>query len=407
MTSADAPSCPPPLRALPSERVVHRGADGIAFHDPLGIAEPSFVPREFLPVLVRLDGTQSFATIARAASRELRARIEPADVQRVVAQLDERLLLHSETFERVRDERLDTWLATGVREAAHAGSAGYPDDAATLRSELARMLNTRAPSLRTQVSGLIAPHIDLARGEAGYAAAFAHLLAAEPADLYVLFGTGHQGPGAPVTGLPLDFCTPLGRCVTDRTFVSAVHDRVGAQRKDDLLLHRSEHSLEFSVLWLQFVHEVRSLPPPTIAAFLCGALPSADGDPTTEPWFHDLTSAFRTTARERSGRVVYLAAADLAHVGPRFDDEHPVDQARCEALERDDRARLLHLEHGSAGAFHRAVEGCGNEDRVCSAPAITLCAELAGGKAMLLHYGQAVADDGSEAVSYCAAAFPG
>ena len=59
MSKADPSYCPPPLRALPSERVVHQNVDGIAFHDPLGIAEPSFVPREFLPVLIRLDGMQS------------------------------------------------------------------------------------------------------------------------------------------------------------------------------------------------------------------------------------------------------------------------------------------------------------------------------------------------------------
>ncbi|MBZ0153125.1 MAG: hypothetical protein K8J09_16500, partial [Planctomycetes bacterium] len=51
--------------------------------------------------------------------------------------------------------------------------------------------------------------------------------------------------------------------------------------------------------------------------------------------------------------------------------------------------------------------GGGNPDRVCSAPAITLCAALAGGPAELLHYGQARAADDSQTVSFCALAFAG
>jgi hypothetical protein len=407
MSKADPSYCPPPLRALPSERVVHQNVDGIAFHDPLGIAEPSFVPREFLPVLIRLDGMQSVAAIATAASRELRLAIRPADVAGLVAHLDERLLLHSERYERARDQVLAQWLATGVREAAHAGSAGYPADAAGLRRELERTLSlcrTR-PALTSVTTGLIAPHIDLLRGQLGYGAAYGHLLASGPADLYVLFGTGHQGPAGPVAGLALDWSTPLGTCRTDRAFVAAVHQEVHAPRTEDVLMHRGEHSLEFQVLWLQFVHEQLRLPPPTVAAFLCGALPSGDGDPTREPWLHRLVASFRAAAAQRGGRVLWIAGADLAHLGPLFDDVEPVDRARCARLEHDDRGRLVHLTRGDAGAFHQAIEGPGNDDRVCSAPAITLCALLAEGQASLLHYGQALAEDGSQVVSFCAAAF--
>ncbi|MEZ6035831.1 MAG: AmmeMemoRadiSam system protein B [Planctomycetota bacterium] len=242
----------------------------------------------------------------------------------------------------------------------------------------------------------------------GYGAAYRALLGREPADLYVIFGTGHAGPTAPVTGLPLDWETPLGIVTTDRGFVDAVHQKLGAPSPLDLLIHRDEHSLEFQVLWLQHLHQRHFGERPfRVACFLCGALPSADGDPLREPWLQELLSTFRDAAAATRGRVCFVAGADLAHLGPFFGDPEPIDDQRLTRLDADERARLAHLERGAPGPFHAAVDGCGNPDRVCSGPAITLCAALAGGAGELLHYGQARAADDSQVVSFCAMAFAG
>jgi len=259
------------------------------------------------------------------------------------------------------------------------------------------------------LAGLVAPHIDLERGHRGYGAAYARLLAAPPADLYVVFGTGHQGPLAPVTGLSLDWETPLGTARTDRAFVAAVHDAIGPPQEHDLLLHRDEHSIEFQVLLLQHVAERRAArgqaAPFEVAGFLCGRLPSRNGDPLQEPYCRDLLAAFRSAAERSTKRICWLAGADLAHLGPFFGDERPVDAARLARLETDERARLEHLQQGRPGAFHAAVAAGDNKDRVCSAPAIALTAALAGGNGELLHYGNAPADDGSQVVGFCAMAF--
>lgn len=375
--------------------------------DPVGVAEPCFLPRPVLAVLRRLDGEATANEIARAASADLRQAIDATEVLDLVRELDARLLLASPRYEAARDDALHRWLDGGARDAAHAGSAGYPADPTALRRELAAVLGEPQPSSRPPPAGLVAPHIDLARGRLGYAAAYRELAAREPADLYVVLGTGHQGPTAPVTGLPLDWRTPLGTAPTDRDFVAAVHAAVGASSPENLLLHRAEHSLEFQVLWLQFLHERRGLPPPRVAGFLCGALPSADGDPLPLGYCERLLAAFATAARATRGRVVFVSGADLAHVGPFFDDPEPVTDRRCADLGRDDRARLEPLWRGEPGAFHRAVEGPQNPDRVCSAPAIALVAALAGGPGRLLHYGQALAEDRSQVVTFAAAAFDG
>src|SRR5262249_48914620 len=173
------------------------------------------------------------------------------------------------------------------------------------------------------------------------------------------------------------------------------------------LLHRDEHSLEFQVLLLQHLAERRGGAPFQVACFLCGQLPSRGGDPMREPYCKEIVDAFRQ-AEGRSGvRVCYVAGADLAHLGPFFGDEAPVDAALLTRLERDELARLQHVQQARPGAFHAAIIANDNPDRVCSAPAITLTAALAGGAAELLHYGQAAADDGSQVVSFCGMALSG
>ena len=398
-----APAERPALRPLDARRV-HTPAAGFLLHDPFGISAPAFVPLALLPIVRRLDGCRSVGQIRAEAAAEFAGELPLSLVQDVVRQLDELTLLQGPCFDRAVAAAAAAFVAAGERPPSHAGSAGYPDDPTALRAALQRMV--RAPvGPVARLCGLVAPHLDLARGHAGYRAAYERLAAAPLAELYVLFGTGHAGPRAPVTGLPLDWRTPLGTVRTDRDYVDAVHAELGAASPTDLLLHRDEHSLELQVLLLQHVHDLRRAPPPLVAGFLCGALPSQHGDPLREAYGRRLVAAFRRAAPGR--RVCFLAGADLAHIGPVFGDAAPIDDARLATLRTAEASHLQHLVAGQPGAFHRVIAGCGNPDRVCSAPAITLCAALAGGPAELLHYGQARAADDSQTVSFCALAFAG
>jgi hypothetical protein len=398
----------PTVRALEVQRVTDP-EDGIVLVDRLGLSEPAFVPAGLLPIVGRCDGTRSLAEIRREASEQVGEPVSADLVRDVVRQLDERHLLLGSRFAAAVARAATAFRNRGVRPPRHAGSPGCPAEPAALARALAAIVHEqRAPGSGQPLRGVVAPHIDLARGAAGYAAAYGALLAAPPADLYVVLGTGHAGPSAPVTGLELDWETPLGTVATDRDYVAAVHAEIGAPGPADVLLHRDEHSIEFQVLFLQHLcARSGTRRAPQVAAFLCGALPSADGDPFAEPWCLQLLAAFRKAERGSGKRVCYVAGADLAHIGPQFGDAALVDGPRLQALERTERRFLEHLQRGRPGAFHAAIHAAGNGDRVCSAPAIALCAELAGGEGELLHYGQALAADGSQAVSFCAMAFGG
>lgn len=399
----------PALRALEPRAAEHEGRPGLLLLDPLGLIEgPVFVPDALVPILVRLDGTRTL----RELGLELRAAgasVDESHLTELVEQLDEGLLLHSPLFQTTLNATADAFLATGSRGAAHAGSHGYPADPSACSTALDAMLGPFGGALEPPLRGLIAPHIDLGRGASGYRAAYQAFASRAFPDLVVVFGTGHGGPAAPLTGLPLDWQTPLGTLRTDRAFVEAVHARIGAAQPADLLLHRREHSLEFQMLCLAAISRARTGRPDSIpvAGFLCGSLPCSEGDPDREDWLRPVLAALREVALAAGRRVTFLAGADLAHVGPRFGDAAPIDTGARASLAVRDRERLAELAVGAPGRFHAAVTHAGNPDRVCSATAIYLAAKLAGGRAELLEYGQAADDDGAECVSWCAAQFPG
>lgn len=392
----------PCLRALETHRVSDGEQPGVVLIDPLGLCPgQAFVPDTLLPVVALFDGDHSSEAIQAKLRDPSGAPLEPGFVRRLAEQLDEALLLDSPRFAAALRAAVEKFEAAGVRPASHAGSAGYPAAAqacAAALTEIVAPLSGDAASDRAELHGLVAPHIDLARGVEGYRAAYGRLAAARPADLYVVFGTGHQGPTAAVTGLAMDWATSVGVARTDRDFVAAVHRQLGPAAPVDTFLHRQEHSLEFQMLFLRHLLGDR---PFEVAGFLTGRLPD---DPEVR---RTLTDVLRETAAASGKRICWVAGADLAHLGPFFGDAQPVDTALLARLERDERGRLARLEAGDPASFHAELHTSGNPDRICGVSPITLVAELAGGPGELLHYGQAAAPDGSQVVSFCSVAFAG
>ncbi|MEM7205519.1 MAG: AmmeMemoRadiSam system protein B [Planctomycetota bacterium] len=395
------PPTRPVLRHLDVHPVQDDDNPGLVLVDPLGLVDDQvFVPQGLLPVVSRFDGRRTLEEIRGELTAETGGQVPLELIERVARDLDERLLLQSSRFQQALNQASQDFAAAPERPARHAGSAGYPAEPEALRAALSSMVRRSDEPLRDAPLGLVAPHIDLARGREGYSLAYSFLAECEPADLYVVFGTGHQGPRAVVTGLSSDWQTPLGAVPTDRDFVAAIHQRLGGPDPHDVWLHRAEHSLEFQVLFLQHVLSDR---PFRVAGFLTGHLPPGPG--TGDAPAADVLAAFEATAAESGQRVCYVAGADLAHLGPFFGDPSPIDEPRLAQLDAAERARLGHVERGEPAAFHRDVEGPGNPDRVCGTTPIYLTAALAGGPGELLHYGQATAADGSQVVSFCSMAF--
>lgn len=382
---SDGPA--PAFRALEVHPLDAGPRRGVVLSDPLGLFEGQvFVPAGLMPIVERIDGRRSIATI----ESELRSsgfEVPDGLVHDVVRDFDEALLLHGELFETTLERTVEAFLGADARPPRHAGTAGYPADPEDCADALDALLGgsgIQATSNPTDLPprGVISPHVDLARGAQVYGNVWRQVAARPLADLYVVLGTGHHGPPRPLTGLGLHWDTPRGRLQTDSDFVVAVHRRLGAPTPLEQFLHREEHSIEFQMLWLAHLAAARpTAARPRVAAFLCGNLPPSAAD--------RVVAALRAAADEVAGRVCFVAGADLAHLGPLFGDDDPVDGAATrEALAARDAVRLAPLRAGDPLGFRATIDRDDNADRVCSVTALQLVSALAGPASGPLAYGQ-------------------
>jgi AmmeMemoRadiSam system protein B len=343
----------------------------------------------------QLDGTRTPDELL-AHARAQGAALGAAELAALLDALSEAGFIEGPARDAQRVRALREYRAQPGRPPTCAGSV-YPADPAELRAALDLLLTLPAgapppPALPDPVRLVVAPHIDYARGGAGYAHAYG-ALAATDADLFVVFGTAHASPPHPFTLTRLDHDTPLGPVRTDAAVVARLTEALGEEELfDDELAHRDEHSVELQLVLL--AHVVKR--PFTVLPVLCSAL-AADRDPasTTAPFLAAL-------ARAVAGRrVCYVAGADLTHVGPMYGDPRPASRRELAGLADEDRRTLDLLCAGDAAAFHRDAVRDDDRRRICGTAPLYAALRASGARPTLLHYEQWT--DGMDAVSFAAA----
>src|SRR5207247_2596728 len=75
--------------------------------------------------------------------------------------------------------------------------------------------------------------------------------------LFVIVGTCHVGMRHPFALTRKDYDTPLGPARADRDFVEALAARAAQDCFGSELAHRSEHSIEFQAVFLQYLYAGR------------------------------------------------------------------------------------------------------------------------------------------------------
>jgi predicted class III extradiol MEMO1 family dioxygenase len=272
---------------------------------------------------------------------------------------------------------------------------------------------------------MVAPTVDLNRGGPAYAWVFRSLLdAPRLPSLIVLIGCDHSAHDPTVTLTSKHFATPLGELKTDVGFVETLI--ADAKARADTLAemltreeahHRGEHSLEFLAVWLSFVLDWRrknringdSEEQPLILPVLCGSLhelavnaPSRDDklEPIQTTRFLDEFAQLlqhRIGERQAGGQsVLWICAADLAHVGPRFGDAEPLSESDRDSLERRDRETLKPVLSGDAQGFLAEIRRERDRRRVVGLGSLYLllsAARPSGGR--LRCYAQCSVDTGS------------
>lgn len=298
---------------------------------------------------------------------ELFSRIgAPAEAQpqlvELVKKLDELGFLWGPTSEALERAKLDAIRAKGAFFLPD--EARRPEVAAELGKFMSQALAAAEdPEFGTPVVGIVAPHLDYARGGSNYAAAYKCLEtgARERPDRVVVLGTNHFGLGDGVVMTEFGFETPLGTLRPDAPVLERLRDAFGDKLFKDQVDFAGEHSVNLHLPWIQHlwgdVPVVAALvPDPTVAMI------EDDGARVSAKEF---AGGLKTVLAQAGGRTVVVASADLSHVGPQFGDRSPLDAARRREVEEADREVLREFIDGPDRMLAHFQRN-GNAARWCS-----------------------------------------
>jgi hypothetical protein len=386
------------------------GRDLLVVRDPLGIVRPNtaLLP-EIVPYLPFFNGSLTVGDLQVAMMRHRGGTLVfRSEVDDLLKELDRLGLLQTDAYRKARERIAREFAEKAERPAALAGSA-YPADPGELASLLDRILALPGPApLEDAISGapcaLAAPHIDLRVAEKTYGLAYRSIRPLNPSGV-LLLGTGHALGGDRFSITAKSFETPLGRVLSDRAAAEKLREAAPDALAADDFAHRSEHSLEFQLLFLQRIFRMENIP---ILPVLCGSMEdlfARVGSPMDVPAIRAFIACLRDwLAAPPAGKLI-VAGVDLSHVGPKFGDPEPAT-----ALEPSFRAfdedLLASLEQGDAGRFYAAGANVGNRFRACGFSALwTLMALLPGVRGTVLDYCVWHEEPTRSAVSFTAAAF--
>ena len=305
-----------------------------ALRDPEGFAGSIVVPYPAAVLASLMDGSRTLAELQSDYAHKTGDQPELEDIAGLVRELDARSFLDTDAFRARWKRDVEQYLNSPVRAAAHAGGAYKADPQALAEQLTALFTHAKGPGGLPEpggkqpsgLCGVISPHIDLERGGPAFAWAYKQLIEQSDADLFVVFGTAHNPMRNLFALTKKDFATPLGVVETDRKFVSQLAARFAAQPggKDihlfaDELAHRHEHSLEFQVVFLQYL--LGTSRPFKIVPVLTGSFHDFVADrrsPSTSNEVTAFVEAMRECVAAHPGKVAFVSGSDLAHIGLRF-----------------------------------------------------------------------------------------
>ncbi|HEY1585591.1 MAG TPA: AmmeMemoRadiSam system protein B [Polyangia bacterium] len=406
----------PRLRPLEAFPLPKNGQRFLGLRDPSRLTDAvATLPPVAVAIVQLFDGETTRAEICAEFQRRYGTPLQPDALDKLIDQLDQAYLLDSERFRQHSATVFGAFAAAPTRKAHLAGDS-YPADPVALAAQLDGYFDPpHGPGRPSASSGvlpraIVAPHIDFTRGGAAYAWAYKPLVeAATLPELVVVFGTDHMGAEQPFTLTRKHYETPFGAMQTDVELVDAltakVGERLGTERAQALFKdeyhHRGEHSLEFQMVWLRHVWKDRA-DAIKVVPILCGSLhdfvESGKG-PRTDPRVDVVLSSLVELVGARP--TLWIAGADLAHVGPRFGDNESLDATDRSSLERRDHETLVHASAGDAAAWFDEIRKEKDRRRVCGLPPIFALLESARpGAGRLAAYAQCPADeDGGSIVS--------
>ena len=375
-----------------------------------GLRDPQHISSQILCVspdvahaLQFLDGTRTLEEIRSEYQRRYNKDFPADHLRQVVRTLDESYFLDNDSFRRYLTKLVESFRQAEIREAFHAGNS-YSKDAVDLRNSITAFFSgPDGPGLpdgalsEREIPAIIAPHIDLRIGGHTYAWAYKTLAEAKKPDVVIVLGTGHSGLRNLFSLTRKRFATPLGELEIDSEFVDRLTTLYPYDLFSEELAHRTEHTIEFQVLFLQLLFGSGVSLVPILCSFAYTM--ARDGNPAQA--IRQFTEALRMAIRQDGRRICLVASADLAHVGPRYGDKEGFDGERLEKIKEEDREMLAYVEKVDADGFLDYIVREGDRRRICGlSPIYTMLKVLEARKGTVLSHSHGEMDKNGSVCSY-------
>ncbi len=367
--------------------------------DPLALTEYQLVvPPLLAQMLMFCDGSRTPIEIHAALCDLLEASIDFQIITDSLAQLDEACLLENGRFRAKLEDVRTAYRNQPHRPPASAGLS-YPDNPAELAQMLEGYSNGDDLSAWKPWSGrgIISPHIDYGRGGSVYAKVWQRAKTAVlEADIVLIFGTDHNGGPGTFTLTRQPYATPYGVLPTDTALIDTLAAAIGEENAyAEELHHRQEHSIELTAVWLHHITQQAGVDPKPMIPILIGSFQhfTANGSHPAEN--ETLMTAIEVLKREtRNKKVLVVASVDFAHVGPAFNDDFLMDEARRTEIQQSDDFLIRSIVQGNASQFYDQIATIQNKNHVCGFSPIYLMLKFLGTtEGVQVAYDQCSADE--------------
>ncbi|MDD4933052.1 MAG: AmmeMemoRadiSam system protein B [Methylacidiphilaceae bacterium] len=211
------------------------------------------------------------------------------------------------------------------------------------------------PSLqrRTDLLGVLSPHIDFRVSQRAYAHAFAPLVNAPEADVYLVLGVGHRSR-LEWSIDDRDLRTPLGLALAEVEAVEWLRTQLSFPCHDSEA-HQGEHSIEFPIVLLQALHAFRGDNRPVrFLPVLCGGLfewVEQGKEPCRNSPFDELATSLHSLWKTYGKRMQLILSIDGCHMGPRFGHPFAITPILLEQTRRWEEQLWRTVEQRDLSAF--------------------------------------------------------
>jgi AmmeMemoRadiSam system protein B len=390
------------VRWLDVKAAAHEGKQVFVVSDPEGITDRALVvSREVLLLLSLMDGSRTVRDIQEEYLRASGQLMYTDRIATIIETMDSHFMLHNRRYKDEVQRLRGEYDALPHREAFLAGRS-YPGNEGELRDFLGPMMQEMQQAEgHDGVKGLIAPHIDYGRGMEVYRQAYSHFPARDNL-LVVVFGTCHKFVPRLWSISLKDLVTPLGRVQVPKDVAERIRQHALLADYVDEWPHRNEHSIELQLPIIQLLAHECSF---SVLSILTGSLHGciADGRRLDEGEVPELIAALRDVLTGHDGPCIFIAAADLAHIGTQFGDD-AVSRSVLEESQRRDRVLLDTMQRADSAAFFETVKAEGDRRRICGlAPIYFTLSMLKDVQGEIVGYRQWT--DGESSVSFAGAVF--